>query len=145
MGDSVKRIVAAAAMVAILFGPNSVKADTIPGSSFASGEWRGAAYDKDRKFSHCARKIPRDGDYRVQSMYGGREEVYNPTTVELDAAQRVLAAVSFPLLYARVDMMRGQDGHLALMELELIEPYLYPEQGLNWERLFVEELVGLMS
>ena len=26
-------------------------------------------------------------------------------------------------------LARGPDGRLALMELELIEPYLYPEQG----------------
>jgi hypothetical protein len=39
-------------------------------------------------------------------------------------------------LYARIDMVRGPDGMLALMEAELIEPYLYPEQdagfGARW-------------
>ena len=34
-------------------------------------------------------------------------------------------------LYARVDMLRLATGSLALMEIELIEPYLYPEQGPN--------------
>jgi hypothetical protein len=32
-------------------------------------------------------------------------------------------------LYARVDMVRGDDGRLVLMELEVIEPYLYPVEG----------------
>jgi hypothetical protein len=32
-------------------------------------------------------------------------------------------------LYGRVDMLRGPDGRLLLMELELIEPYLYPLEG----------------
>lgn len=98
----------------------------------------------DRQFSHCARKIPRDGDYRVQSMYGGREEVYHPTSEELRIAERVLGAVDHPLLYARVDMMRGLDGNLALMELELIEPYLYPDQGPGMGESFARALVRLV-
>jgi hypothetical protein len=32
-------------------------------------------------------------------------------------------------LYARVDMVRGQDGRLLLMELEVIEPFLFPHDG----------------
>ena len=43
-------------------------------------------------------------------------------------------------LYARVDMVRGLDGELALMELEIIEPYLYPEQGPDLGEVFVEAL-----
>lgn len=95
----------------------------------------------DRHFSHCARKIPRDGDYRVQSMYGGREEAYHPSAAELQSAERVLSAVEHPLLYARVDMMRGLDGELALMELELIEPYLYPDQGPGMGESFARALM----
>jgi glutathione synthase/RimK-type ligase-like ATP-grasp enzyme len=98
----------------------------------------------DRQFSHCVRKIPRDGDYRVQSMYGGREEVYHPTKVELENAELVLNAVSHPLLYARVDMMRVSDGSLALMELELIEPYLYPDQGPDVGESFARALEEMM-
>jgi len=94
----------------------------------------------DRVFSHCARKIPAPGDYRVQSMYGAREEVYEPRPGELDAARRVLDAVDAPLLYARVDMMRLPDGRLAVMELELIEPYLYPEQGPEMGEAFAAAL-----
>ena len=32
-------------------------------------------------------------------------------------------------LYARVDVVRLEDGQLALIELELVEPYLYPEEN----------------
>ena len=35
------------------------------------------------------------------------------------------------LLYARIDMVRLPSGTLAVMEAELIEPYLYPEQADN--------------
>lgn len=83
----------------------------------------------DGAFSHCALKRSAPGDYRVQSMYGGKEVIHAPSVAELAQAQAVLNAVGERLLYARVDMMRGADGELLLMELELIEPYLYPQQG----------------
>jgi hypothetical protein len=34
--------------------PIPAAADELPGSRFASGHWAGAAYDKNRAFSHCA-------------------------------------------------------------------------------------------
>ena len=37
----------------------------------------------------------------------------------------VLDALDFTPLYARVDLLRGLDGQLKLIELEMIEPYLY--------------------
>jgi len=37
----------------------------------------------------------------------------------------VLDALDFTPLYARVDLLRGRDGKLKLIELEMIEPYLY--------------------
>lgn len=84
----------------------------------------------DGEISHALRKRPADGDYRIQSLYGGREEALQPTAEEAQAAQAVLAALPFKTpLYARIDMLRADDGALQVMEAELIEPYLYPEQG----------------
>ena len=94
----------------------------------------------DREFSHCAQKLPQAGDYRVQAMYGGRERVYQPSSAELALARKVLDAVEEPLLYARVDMLRQANGDLALMELELIDPYLYPEQGPQMGDMFDDAL-----
>ena len=55
-----------------------------------------------------------------------------PDARDLAAAQAVVAALPFePLLYARIDMVRLPSGTLAVMEAELIEPYLYPEQADN--------------
>lgn len=99
----------------------------------------------DREFSHCARKIPQVGDYRVQTMFGGHEKVYHPNPGELAVAERVLAAVDGPLLYARVDMLRLASGELALMELELVEPYLYPEQGPNVGESFAVALERMLD
>lgn len=82
----------------------------------------------DGELSHALTKRPASGDYRVQSMYGGHETVLAPSTDDLSAARAVLEALDTVPLYARVDMVRV-DGTLRLMELELVEPYLYPEQG----------------
>jgi len=77
------------------------------------------------KFSHGLIKRPKKGDYRIQSYYGGTEETYEPTTQERNSARAVLNALDFTPLYARVDLLRGRDGKLKLIELEMIEPYLY--------------------
>ncbi len=77
------------------------------------------------RFSHAARKTPKAGDYRIQSSYGGAEETYDPTQPERQTARDILDVLDFTPLYARVDLLRGRDGHLKLIELELIEPYLY--------------------
>jgi len=76
-------------------------------------------------FSHGLVKRPKDGDYRVQSTYGGREEIYEPTKQEREQARAVFDMLDFTPLYARVDLLRADDGRLLLIELELIEPYLY--------------------
>ena len=76
-------------------------------------------------FSHAARKTPKDGDYRIQSTYGGAEETYVPTRAERNHAQAILDVLDDVPLYARVDLLRGLDGTLKLIELECIEPYLY--------------------
>ena len=77
------------------------------------------------RFSHAARKTPKAGDYRIQSIYGGSEETYTPTQAERDRARDILDVLDHTPLYARVDLLRGNDGTLKLIELECIEPYLY--------------------
>jgi glutathione synthase/RimK-type ligase-like ATP-grasp enzyme len=81
------------------------------------------------ELSHALLKRAKAGDYRIQSAYGGHEDPIQPMRADLDAAHNVLSTLDDTPLYARVDMLRHPDGSLRLMELELIEPYLYPEQG----------------
>ena len=83
----------------------------------------------DGVLSHALIKRAKPGDYRIQSAYGGWEEAISPSQDDLSAAEQIISMMDTPPLYARVDMVRGADGVLLLMELELIEPYLYPEQG----------------
>lgn len=83
----------------------------------------------DGEFCHALIKQARPGDYRIQSSYGGQETAIEPSKADLNAARHILQMTDEKPLYARVDMVRHEDGGLLLMELELIEPYLYPEQG----------------
>ena len=97
------------------------------------------------EFSHALQKLPKPGDYRVQSIFGAREVIHTPREGELDLCRQVLKAAAAitgedDLLYARVDMVRGLDGGLAVMELEVIEPYLYPEQGPDMGPVFAKAL-----
>ncbi len=77
------------------------------------------------QFSHAIVKRPKDGDYRVQSGYGGREEPYTPSQTDRAQVRAVLDVLDFTPLYARIDFLRSDFGQLLLIELELIEPYLY--------------------
>jgi len=83
----------------------------------------------DGEFCHCLIKRAAPGDYRIQSLYGGVEEAVTPAVDDLAAAKAIISVLDDVPLYGRVDMIRGADGNLLLMELELIEPYLYPLEG----------------
>ena len=83
----------------------------------------------DGEFCHCLIKRAAAGDYRIQSLYGGKEEAVAPNAEDLAAAKSIISVLDHAPLYGRVDMIRGSDGGLLLMELELIEPYLYPVEG----------------
>jgi glutathione synthase/RimK-type ligase-like ATP-grasp enzyme len=96
-------------------------------------------------FSHAIVKRPQPGDFRVQPEYDGIIAPHRPGRDEHDAAERILAAVEEPLLYARIDLVRGRDGTPQLIELELIEPDLYLSYEEDAGRRFaaaVLELIG---
>jgi hypothetical protein len=99
----------------------------------------------DRVFSHAVLKKAAQGDYRVQSTYGGVDTAIQPTTHQLDIAQSVVDAVKGPLLYARVDMVENDENQLLLMELELIEPYLYPSHAAQMGARFASAYLRLLS
>ena len=91
----------------------------------------------DGALSHAVVKRPKPGDFRVQEEHGGLIERLEPDAAMRSVGEvvlRALAEVRGPLertgrgempLQARVDLVRLDDGSLALMELEAIEPSLY--------------------
>ena len=78
----------------------------------------------DGEYSHAVMKKPNDNDFRTQPHYGGSEWVINPAKRIIDQAKLVLSDVKTRLLYARVDGL-VLNGDFYLMELELVEPYLF--------------------
>lgn len=78
------------------------------------------------RLSHVVNKRPVAGDFRVQDYFGGRYTALpEPPAGALDLAERTLAAIDAPLLYARIDMVPDGDGRWLLMEAELVEPDFY--------------------
>jgi O-ureido-D-serine cyclo-ligase len=84
----------------------------------------------DGVFSHAIRKGPllKRGEGSTTGLYAEETiEPRTPSAEELSVAQSVLAAMPFgqSLLYARVDLIRGNDGSPLLLELELVEPSVF--------------------
>ena len=77
------------------------------------------------KYSYAVQKIAKSGDFRVQDNYGGSVHPYTPSPEEIAFAERATAAVEPLPVYARADIIRDNEGQLALAELELIEPELW--------------------
>ena len=95
------------------------------------------------QFSHALLKRAASGDYRIQSLYGGTEVPLTPDPVDLAAARAIMALLPFaqPPVYARIDLVRLDSGELAVIEAELIEPYLYPEQGPGFGALLADAVL----
>jgi glutathione synthase/RimK-type ligase-like ATP-grasp enzyme len=75
-------------------------------------------------FSHAVLKSPALDDFRVQHYYGGTIQEITPDSKMLASAQALVASFAKDSLYARVDGV-VIEGVFHLMELELIEPYLF--------------------
>jgi glutathione synthase/RimK-type ligase-like ATP-grasp enzyme len=97
----------------------------------------------DGRFSHAVLNRAAEGEFRVQSDFGGRGEVVTPGMAALAFADRVMAGALPGSLYARIDIVEASRGPL-LMELELIEPELFfrliPEAADRLAQLIAERL-----
>jgi hypothetical protein len=76
------------------------------------------------EFSHAVLKRPAVGDFRVQTEYGGSVLTEPPPSSAISDAQAVARYFRDPWAYARIDAVLAE-GALTLMEVELIEPYLF--------------------
>ncbi|REG94632.1 ATP-grasp domain-containing protein [Algoriphagus antarcticus] len=76
------------------------------------------------KFSHAVLKTPANHDFRVQHYFGGTIKHIQPSMKMLDSCQNLMDKFGADTLYARVDGV-ACDGQFYLMELEMIEPYLF--------------------
>lgn len=79
----------------------------------------------DGAYTHAVQKTPKKDDFRVQDDFGGSAREHKASKAEIRFAEQVVAACEPRPTYARVDALIDNDGELALMELELIEPELW--------------------
>jgi glutathione synthase/RimK-type ligase-like ATP-grasp enzyme len=86
------------------------------------GEWSYLFFNG--VFSHSLLKVPGNGDFRVQHYHGGSIQSPAATQEGINDAAAFVERFAKGTLYARVDGVMV-DGRLHLMELELIEPYLF--------------------
>jgi glutathione synthase/RimK-type ligase-like ATP-grasp enzyme len=76
-------------------------------------------------FSHAVLKRAKPGDFRVQDDHGGTVHPHDASAEEIAFAETAFATLPEAPLYGRVDLVRDDDGHLCVMELELVEPELW--------------------
>ncbi|MCH7415212.1 glutathione synthetase [Belliella sp. R4-6] len=95
------------------------------------------------KFSHAVLKSAKSGDFRVQHFFGGQISTIQPSEDQLGYLQNLVNDFAKGTLYARVDgVWRG--GEFLLMELELIEPYLFlckSPSGLDNYKFAIEDYI----
>jgi glutathione synthase/RimK-type ligase-like ATP-grasp enzyme len=77
------------------------------------------------KYSHAIRKRAKEGDFRVQDDFGGSVHDHAATPREIEFAERVVGSCRPMPVYARVDVIRSNQGESCVSELELIEPELW--------------------
>lgn len=79
----------------------------------------------DGAFSHCVRKSAAPGGYLVHAYHGGAEHAHAPSAAEIAAVDAFVALLPALPLACRIDLVPTARGPL-LMELEAIEPHLFP-------------------
>lgn len=75
-------------------------------------------------FSHVVLKVPKENDFRVQHQHGGSIQEPDVSDELINQAKQYLNVFAADTLYARVDGIL-KENKFYLMELELIEPYLF--------------------
>ena len=90
-------------------------------------------------FSHCTRKQPKQGDFRVQEEFGGSTLVFECEPSLIEQSMGLLNNITSGWIYARVDWMHYQE-QFCLGELELIEPDLYLQHSPQSASLFLKAI-----
>ncbi|MEW9547807.1 RimK family alpha-L-glutamate ligase [Nonomuraea sp. NPDC050783] len=96
-----------------------------------------------RRLSHAVRRTPMLATGATPGD-NDKAQVRTPAEDQVELAERVLATVPGPLLYARVDLVRLPGGAPAVIELELTEPYLYLRHAPDAPAAFAKALTELL-
>ncbi|NTD99788.1 hypothetical protein G6M26_28210 [Agrobacterium tumefaciens] len=106
-----------------------------------NGEWSFIFFNG--IYSHSLIKKAKDGDFRVQPAHGGSVHPQNPNQEMIATASKYVKLFAKNCLYARVDGTFVNNQFL-LMELELVEPFLFLNTDpQNYERYYkaLKELI----
>jgi len=76
----------------------------------------------DGELTHAVKRSP---ELSLEPVQSHQNELATPQKDEIKLAQNILGSVDTPVMYARVDMVRGDNGAIHLLELELVEPSLF--------------------
>ncbi|MFH0836539.1 MAG: hypothetical protein V1870_00250 [Candidatus Aenigmatarchaeota archaeon] len=110
-----------------------------------TGEYSFIFFDDD--YSHAVLKTPIYGDFRTQKKYGAIEISTQPNKNMIKQVRNIIKTAMKLLksrfLYARVDCINC-NGKMLLMELELIEPYLFFEHDKQATMRFVDAFKKLL-
>ncbi|WP_025145626.1 RimK family alpha-L-glutamate ligase [Pedobacter jeongneungensis] len=99
-----------------------------------SGEWSFIFFNG--VYSHSLIKQAKPGDFRVQPAHGGTVHPQQPGKELIATAQQYVTLFAKNCLYARVDGT-FVNGEFLLMELELIEPFLFLNtEPQNYEKYY---------
>ncbi|MDH3711857.1 MAG: hypothetical protein OER04_18355 [Cyclobacteriaceae bacterium] len=88
----------------------------------SAGEWSLVFFGG--RYSHGVLKLARDGEFRVQSDFGGTRQLQEPGAGIIAQCEHILECCPGSALYTRIDGIEIR-GVFHLMEVELIEPELY--------------------
>jgi glutathione synthase/RimK-type ligase-like ATP-grasp enzyme len=91
--------------------------------------------------THMVRKRPAAGEFRADEHWGGSVEPAAHDPRDEAAARAVLGALRTVPAYARVDLLHDGD-HTRVVELELVEPYLWLEMAPHAADLLADELMA---
>lgn len=95
-------------------------------------------------YSYSVRKVPKEGDYRVQFNYGGEYHLEKPHEEILDISNKITSRFGNRYLYKRLDgLWIGCKFHI--MEIELIEPDLYLNLSDEALERFVKNIVAVVK
>ena len=94
--------------------------------------------------AHTVRKVPAEGKW-FANVDGARFGAAEASAVQMEVAHAAIAASPSGMLYARVDLVDGEDGRPRVIEVEAIEPYLFLVYAPPAADVLARALAGVLS
>lgn len=94
--------------------------------------------------SHAVRKVPNAGSWYANLPDAARFFAEKPPALALAAAESARDHLKDGVLYARIDLVLGDDGKYRVIEIEAIEPYLFLDYAPEGARFFAEAVARVL-